>query len=100
MFKVKIFTLYPEFFPGPFEKGIYGKAIEKKIWDMSVINIRDYAEDKHKTVDDTPYGGGSGTGPYSKKFSKRLAEWNAKTNQLGYLTGEYSERNFNIFSCH
>jgi len=60
MFKVKIFTLYPEFFPGPFEKGIYGKAIEKKIWDMSVINIRDYAEDKHKTVDDTPYGGGSG----------------------------------------
>ena len=60
MFKVKIFTLYPEFFPGPFEKGIYGKAIEKKIWDMSVINIRDYTEDKHKTVDDTPYGGGSG----------------------------------------
>ena len=60
MFKVKIFTLYPEFFPGPFDKGIYGKAIEKKIWDMSVINIRDYTEDKHKTVDDTPYGGGSG----------------------------------------
>ena len=60
MFKVKIFTLYPEFFPGPFEKGIYGKAIDKEIWDMSVINIRDYTEDKHKTVDDTPYGGGSG----------------------------------------
>jgi len=60
MFKVKIFTLYPEFFPGPFDKGIYGKAIEKKIWDMSVINIRDYTEDKHKTVDDMPYGGGSG----------------------------------------
>ena len=60
MFKVKIFTLYPEFFPGPFDKGIYGKAIEKKIWNMSVINIRDYAEDKNKTVDDTPYGGGSG----------------------------------------
>ena len=60
MFKVKIFTLYPEFFPGPFKKGIYRKAIEKKIWDMNVINIRDYADDKHKTVDDTPYGGGSG----------------------------------------
>ena len=60
MFKVKIFTLYPEFFPGPFAKGIYGKAIEKKIWDMNVINIRDYSEDKHKSVDDTPYGGGSG----------------------------------------
>ena len=60
MFKVKIFTLYPEFFPGPFDKGIYGKAIEKKIWKMDIINIRDYTEDKHKTVDDAPYGGGSG----------------------------------------
>ena len=60
MFKVKIFTLYPEFFPGPFDKGIYGKAIEKKIWNMNIINIRNYTEDKHKTVDDTPYGGGSG----------------------------------------
>ena len=60
MFQVKIFTLYPEFFPGPFNNGIYGKAIDKKIWDMNIINIRDYTEDKHKTVDDTPYGGGSG----------------------------------------
>jgi len=60
MFQVKIFTLYPEFFPGPFNKGIYGKAIEKKIWDMNIINIRDYTENKHKAVDDTPYGGGSG----------------------------------------
>ena len=44
------------------------------------------------------YGGGSGTGPSSEKFSKRLAEWNEKTKKLGYLTGEYSERNFNNFS--
>ena len=60
MFKVKIFTLYPEFFPGPFDKGIYGNALERKIWDLKIVNIRDFAEDKHKTVDDTPYGGGSG----------------------------------------
>ena len=60
MFKVKIFTLYPEFFPGPFDKGIYGNALKKKIWDIKIVNIRDYAEDKHKKVDDTPYGGGSG----------------------------------------
>ena len=60
MLKVKIFTLYPEFFPGPFDKGIYGKALENKIWNIKVINIRDFAEDRHKTVDDTPYGGGSG----------------------------------------
>jgi Rieske 2Fe-2S family protein len=44
------------------------------------------------------YGGGSGTGPHSEKFSKRLAEWNEKTKKLGYFTGEYSERNFNNFS--
>ena len=60
MFKVRIFTLYPEFFPGPFDKGIYGHALDKKIWDIKIVNIRDFAEDKHKTVDDTPYGGGSG----------------------------------------
>ena len=60
MLKVKIFTLYPEFFPGPFDKGIYGNALKKKIWDIKIVNIRDYAKDKHKTVDDTPYGGGSG----------------------------------------
>ena len=60
MFKAKIFTLYPEYFPGPFEIGICKKAFEKKLWDLKLINIRDYADDKHKTVDDTPYGGGVG----------------------------------------
>ena len=60
MFIAQVFTLYPEDFPGPFKNGLYGKAIEKKIWDLRTVNIRDYAIDKHKTVDDTPYGGGSG----------------------------------------
>ena len=60
MFQAKIFTLYPEYFPGPLEIGIYKKAFEKKLWDLKLINIRDYADDKHKTVDDTPYGGGVG----------------------------------------
>jgi len=40
--------------------GLYKKALEKKLWSLEVVNIRDYATDKHKTVDDTPYGGGSG----------------------------------------
>ena len=83
MFKVKIFTLYPEFFPGPFEKGIYGKAIEKKIWDMSVINIRDYTEDKHKTVDDTPYGGGSGMVMRADVIANSLDK-NLETNEKVY----------------
>ncbi len=60
MFQAKIFTLYPDFFPGILKKGIYGRAMEKSLWSLDVINLRDYAEDKHKTVDDTPYGGGEG----------------------------------------
>ena len=60
MFLARVFTLYPDFFPGPLNKGLYGKALSEKIWDLETINIRDYATDKHKTVDDTTYGGGSG----------------------------------------
>ncbi len=60
MWKVRVFTLYPELFPGPLNSGLYKKALDKKIWSLQVINIREYAKDKHKTVDDTPFGGGSG----------------------------------------
>jgi len=60
MWKVRVFTLYPELFPGPLGSGLYKKALEKKLWSLEVVNIRDYATDKHKTVDDAPYGGGSG----------------------------------------
>jgi len=60
MLLARIFTLYPEFFPGPLGKGLYGKALAEKIWKLETVNIRDYATDKHKTVDDTTYGGGSG----------------------------------------
>ena len=60
MWKVRVFTLYPEMFPGPLDSGLYKKALEKKIWSLEMVNIRDYATDKHKTVDDTPFGGGSG----------------------------------------
>jgi len=60
MLNIKIFTLYPELFPGPLDIGLYKKARSKKIWSLKVINIRDHSKDKHKTVDDTPYGGGNG----------------------------------------
>ena len=59
MWKARVFTLYPEMFPGPLDIGLYKKAREKKLWSLEVVNIRDYATDKHKTVDDTPFGGGS-----------------------------------------
>ena len=60
MWKVKVFTLYPDLFPGPLASGLYEKALKKKLWSLEVVNIRDSANDKHKTVDDTPFGGGSG----------------------------------------
>ena len=60
MWTARIFTLYPELFPGPLGNGLCKKALEKKLWSLEIINIRDYATDKHKTVDDTPFGGGSG----------------------------------------
>ena len=60
MWKARIFTLYPEMFPGPLGVGLHKKALDKKIWSLEVINIRDYSHDKHKTVDDTTFGGGSG----------------------------------------
>ena len=60
MWVARVFTLYPELFPGPLNSGLYKRALEKKLWSLEVVNIRDYAGDKHKTVDDTPFGGGSG----------------------------------------
>ena len=60
MFTARIFTLYPEMFPGPLNEGLFRKAMEKNIWNLEKVDIRKYATDKHTTVDDTPYGGGSG----------------------------------------
>lgn len=60
MFRINILTLFPEMFVGPLSESIIKRAIKKNIVKINYINIRDYAEDKHKTVDDTPYGGGAG----------------------------------------
>jgi len=60
MWKARVFTLYPELFPGPLGSGLYKKALDKKLWSLEIVSIRDYAKDKHQTVDDTPFGGGSG----------------------------------------
>jgi len=86
MFQVKIFTLYPDFFPGILSKGIYGRAIEKSLWNLNVINIRDYAEDKHKTVDDTPYGGGEGMVLKPDVVAKALDQNLKNDEKVIYLT--------------
>jgi tRNA (guanine37-N1)-methyltransferase len=55
-----ILTLFPEMFSGPFDYSIVSRAQEKNIVSINYVNIRDFAEDKHKSVDDRPYGGGAG----------------------------------------
>ena len=113
MFEVKIFTLYPDLYPGPLNTGIYKKAQEEKIWSLKVINIRDYATDKHSSVDGTPFGGGSGMllrpdvvasaldsnleskestiylSPKGKKFDQRNARKFSKGKKLNLLCGHF-----------
>ena len=113
MWQAQIFTLYPEVFPGPLSKGIYGKALSNKTWDLKVVNIRDAAEDKHKTVDDTPYGGGVGMlmrpdvvaksldanleeketiyylTPKGKIFNQNIAQDIVKKNKVNILCGHF-----------
>src|SRR5271168_4924641 len=55
-----VLTLFPEMFPGPLGISLLGKALEKKLWSLDVRDIRDHGLGKHRTVDDTPAGGGPG----------------------------------------
>ena len=113
MWTARVFTLYPEIFPGPLSKGLYGKALEKKIWSLEVVNIRDSAEDKHKTVDDTPFGGGNGMllkpdvlgksidsnikkgerifylSPKGKKFDQKMAKELSKEKIINLVCGHF-----------
>ena len=113
MLQAQVFTLYPEVFPGPLDKGLYGKAMVKRLWSLNVINIRDAATDKHKTVDDTPYGGGTGMllkpdvlaksidqninkgerifylSPKGKKFDQNLAMELSKAKSFSLICGHF-----------
>ena len=113
MWQARIFTLYPEIFPGPLKKGLYGKALLNKIWNLDIINIRDSAEDKHKTVDDTPFGGGTGMlikpdvlarsidqnvnknekifylSPKGKLFNQKIAKSLSKENCVNLICGHF-----------
>ena len=60
MWRATVLTIFPEMFPGPLGLSLAGKALESKLWALDAIDIRDHATDKHRTVDDTPAGGGPG----------------------------------------
>ena len=59
-YRAKILTLFPGCFPGPLEEGLTGKALKDGLWTCETLDIRRFATDKHRTVDDTPAGGGAG----------------------------------------
>ncbi len=86
MWTARVFTLYPELFPGPLNKGLYTKALSKKLWNLEIVNIRDFAEDKHKTVDDTPFGGGSGMLLKPDVLGKALDNKITKGERIFYLS--------------
>ena len=112
MFSANIFTLYPDVFPGVLGHGLYERASKNNIWKLNVKNIRDYASDKHLTVDDKPFGGGSGMvlkadvidkcldknsndyktyylSPRGKVFNQNLANQISNTKGINLLCGHF-----------
>ena len=110
--KFDVLTLFPEMFE-ILNQSIIGKAIEKELIDINLINIRDFSKDKHKKVDDTPYGGGAGMvmkpdvvydayqsvtdkdakviymSPQGKPLNQKKVEELSKENHLIILCGHY-----------
>jgi len=60
MWRASVLTIFPEMFPGPLGVSLSGKALAAGLWSLQVVDIRDFATDKHRSVDDTPAGGGPG----------------------------------------
>lgn len=113
MLKIDIITLFPEIFFGPFSSSIIGRARDKNLVEINAVDLRNYAHDKHKTVDDTPYGGGPGmlmkvdvlfeavqslktdesivllTGPSGEKFTQTTAHELKQCNHIIIICGHY-----------
>ncbi len=116
-FKVTVLTLFPEMFPGPLSDSVLGNALEKGLWELEAVDIRAFATDKHSTVDDRPFGGGSGMvmkpdvlsaaiesvlkknpkrkttifylSPRGTVFNQRVAEKMAALDHVVFLCGRY-----------
>jgi tRNA (guanine37-N1)-methyltransferase len=120
--RVNILTLFPEMFPGMLGQSLSGKALEKGLWSYNAINIRDFAQDKHKTVDDTPFGGGAGMvmradiieaallsikdpgrriylSPRGRPLTQKLAE-ELKDQHLTLLCGRYEGVDQRVLDAH
>lgn len=88
-FHATVVTLFPEMFPGSLGGSLTGKALDDGKWHLDTVQIRDYAQDKHLTVDDTPYGGGAGMVMKPDVIDRALTAAKAKGSskrRLIYLT--------------
>lgn len=84
--KIQILTLFPEMFPAVTESSILGKAGEKGLLDIELINIRDYTLDRHKKTDDTPYGGGPGMVMSAQPIFDALRAIRAEGKHILYMS--------------
>lgn len=82
----RILTLFPEMFPGPLGDSLAGKAMASGLWSLRTIDIRDFAKDRHATVDDTPFGGGPGMVMRADVVDDAIASVADEEGPLVYLT--------------
>jgi tRNA (guanine37-N1)-methyltransferase len=118
-----LLTLFPDMFPGFAGQSLAGRALEDKKWSYTAVNIRDHARDKHKTVDDTPFGGGAGMvmradvienallslpepgrliymSPRGRVLNQQLAAEFVKTPALTILCGRYEGVDQRVLDAH
>ena len=110
---INVMTLFPEMFPGSLDFSLSGKARKNNLWNINTINLRDFAKDKRRTVDDAPFGGGEGMiikpeilsraiksqknnvhpkillSPRGEVFNQNLAKKFAKLDELTLICGRY-----------
>jgi tRNA (guanine37-N1)-methyltransferase len=79
----RVLTIFPEMFPGPLGASLAGKALEAGLWALDVLDIRDFARDKHRSVDDAPFGGGPGMVMRPDVIDAALAEAEARAGGRG-----------------
>ena len=85
-FRAVVLTLFPGMFPGTLGQSLAGKALKDGVWSLETVDIRDFARDKHRSVDDTPFGGGAGMVMRPDVIDEALEAHYPKRGPLVYLT--------------